>query len=292
MKLFYLILAHANLHQVDRMINALRHEHAEFLIHLDGRVPPDDIERSGFYGAPKVTVIKERYNITWGGYNMVRATLSLMKAACQKKEPGYLILLSGQDFPVKSPEVIYDFLLKNYGREYLEHFPLPDVRWSPYFGLDRMRFHWFIDALGLDASYEVYELQKNKDMTRPYFEDFPPYGGSQWWCITTECATYILKFLRSNRLYEEFFQTCLNPDEIFFNTLVLNSPFKEKTVNNNLKYIVWTGGPHPRILTMYDWEPIMQSENLWARKFDDVESASILDQLEKHINENSPTIIP
>lgn len=286
MKLFYLILAHTDLHQVDRMINALRHKHSEFFIHVDAKVPINEIRKYQFYNTPGITVVRNRYKINWGGYNMVRATLSLMKSASKKKETGYLILLSGQDFPIKSAAVIYDFFLKNYGREYLEYFPLPDPRWNMDNGLDRIRYHWLIDTMGLEKSMALYEFQKNNALIRPYFNEFPPYGGSQWWCITTECATYILKFLRCNQLYEEYFERCLIPDEIFFNTLILNSPFKENIMNNNLKYIDWRGTPHPCILTMEDWQYIVQSESLWARKFvDSGEGSNILDRLEKHINE-------
>jgi hypothetical protein len=285
MKLSYLILAHTNLRQVDRMINALRHEHSTFYIHFDSRVPNHEIRKHAFYDAPGVTIIRNRYKITWGGFNMVRATLSLMRAVCKKKETGYLILLSGQDFPIKSPAFIYDFLKMNYGQQYLEYFQLPDMKWSMNDGLDRIQFYWFIDSMGIDRSFELYEMQKEKDMKRPFFRNFPPYGGSQWWCITSECAAYILRFVRNNPKYEQFFEHCLIADEVFFNSVVLNSPFKENTVNDNLKFLDFEGTPHPRILTMDDWDIVTSSNKFWARKFVDGVSSDILDRLETHINE-------
>ena len=282
MKLSYLILAHKNLHHVDRMIKLLQHDHAEFYIHVDAKVETNEIRKYQFYNTPGITIIKKRYRVTWGGYNMVRATISLMKAACKKREPGYLILMSGQDFPIKSSGFIYNFLKEDYGREYLEHFPLPDPRWNLNAGLDRIKYYWFMDTIGPKGSGILYQMQKDNIEGRKFFEEFTPYGGSQWWCITDECAAYILKFLRQNPIYEEYFEHTFIPDEVFFNTLVLNSPFKINTTNNNLKYITTKKGENvfPSILTIDDWEILMESECLWARKFTDEKSSAILDRLE------------
>jgi len=291
MKLFYLILAHTNLPQVNRMINALQHEQAEFFIHFDVRVPLDEIRKCPFYNAPGVTILRNRHKINWGGYNMVRATLGLIRAACKKKEAGYLILLSGQDFPLKSTAFIYDFLKKDYGREYLEYFSLPSDNWALNNGLDRIQYLWFVDTIHIDDCFKLYEMQKYNEMSRKYFHELPPYGGSQWWCITTECADYLLRFLRNNPVYEEYFQYCFIPDETFFNTIIMNSPFKERTVNNNLKYIVWPGGgAHPLTFTLNEWDMLMQCDRLWARKFVDQGNSPILDRLEAHIGQASPVV--
>lgn len=287
MKLFYLILAHKNLPQVNRMINALRHSEAEFFIHFDARIPPGEIRKYPFFNAPDITIMRNRHKINWGGYNMVRATLGLIRAACKKKEPGYLILLSGQDFPIKSPAFIYDFLKKDYGREYLEYFALPSDNWALNNGLDRIQYLWFVDTIDINSCFKLYEMQKYNGMQRLYFHEVPPYGGSQWWCITTECAGYVLRFLRNNPVYEEYFQYCFIPDETFFNTIILNSPFKENTLNNNLKYIEWVGGAHPRIFTMNAWNDLMQSGKLWARKFIDQDGSPVLDRLEAYIGQVS-----
>jgi hypothetical protein len=269
------------------MINALQHQHAEFFIHVDAKVPINEIRKCRFYNTTGITVIRNRYKISWGGYNMVRATLSLMKAVCKKKETGYLILLSGQDFPIKSPSYIYDFLKRNYGREYMRYLSLPDPTWNMNMnnGLDRIKYYWFVDTIGIEDSRILYRMQKENLGERNFFHELQPYGGSQWWCLTSECASYMLKFLQHNRVYEEYFEHCFIPDETFFNTLVLNSPFSKNTVNDNLKYIVWNqiGDASPRLLTMEDWSFIVGSECLWARKFYDQESSRLMDRLETHV---------
>lgn len=292
MKLFYLILAHDNLPQLNRMINALRHQHVTFYIHIDARIPISEARKYEFYHSPDVKIIKTRYTIFWGGYNMVRATISLMKAVCKNKEAGYLALLSGQDFPLKPAAYIYDYLKADYGKQYVEYWTMPTDRWDHNGGLDRIRFHWFIDSIGLGGSFQLYKMQSALKMERPYFEEFPPYGGSQWWCITLECARYILKFLKHNPLYGEFFEHSFISDEIFFNTLIMNSPFSEKTVNNNLKYIDWHTGPAvPRVFSSEDWSALSQSDRLWARKFLDDGSSDILDRLEAHIGLANATTV-
>jgi hypothetical protein len=285
MKIFYLILAHDNLHQLNRMVFSLRHQHVEFYIHLDAKVPIVEARKYEFYHSPDVKIIKTRYKITWGGYNIVRATIGLIKAVCRKKEPGYLVLLSGQDFPIKPAAHIYDFLNAGYGKQYLQYFSLPHEPWLLNGGLDRIRFYWFNDTIGVPGSLQLYHLQSALNLVRPYFEEFSPYGGSQWWCITYECAIYILKFLKHNPLYAAYFEHSFISDELFFHTLIINSPFSEKTVNDNLRYIDWNDATaaHPRVFSSDDWPALSQSEMLWARKFLDDGSSDILDRLEDKI---------
>jgi hypothetical protein len=290
MKIFYLILAHTNLSQVNRMINALRHEQAEFYIHFDVRVPLAEIKQQPFFNRPGINISRTRHKINWGGFNMVRATLSMMRAVCKRKETGYLVLLSGQDFPIKSPVYIYNFLKENYGREYLEYWALPSPKWNMNNGLDRILYYWFIDTIGIDGSFVLYQMQQVNNLERSFFDEFTPHGGSQWWCITTDLAAYILKFLRFNKVYETYFEHAYISDETFFNTLILNSPFQENTVNNNLKLIDWRGSAHPHVFTMDDWPALMGSDKLWARKFVDNGNSTVLEHLEAHIGETS--IIP
>jgi hypothetical protein len=74
------------------------------------------------------------------------------------------------------------------------------------------------------------------------------------------------------------------PDEMFFQTLIMNSPFKEQTVNNNLRYIDWVNGPEaPRVLTSADLTSMVGSDRLWARKFSEEKDLFVLNEIEKMI---------
>lgn len=85
-------------------------------------------------------------------------------------------------------------------------------------------------------------------------------------------------------MYKEFYELTFIADEMFFHSIILNSPFKENVTNNNLRYIDWHKGPeYPRIFTSEDLKDILQSDRLWARKFSTGKDPLILDQLVKNI---------
>ena len=84
---------------------------------------------------------------------------------------------------------------------------------------------------------------------------------------------------------------------MFFQTVVLNSPFKtqcflfaecqsiEKPTNENkayLHYIDWSNHRKmPAVLTKHDFEILQQSSCFFARKFDIEKSKSLLDALDR-----------
>lgn len=268
MKVFYLIMAHHHFEQLDRMIDALQHPDARFIIHIDKKMNIRKLKPFGFLSANNCQLVKTRYTITWGGYNMIPATIALISAALKYKGKGYCVLLSGMDYPVKPPNDIMRFLSSNYGIEYMDYAPMPRKDWMDNGGMDRLDYYWFVDSMGLHDSRRMYKLQKKMDMKRPFFENFNLYGGSLWWCLTTECVEYVLKFVKVNDEYCNFFTHVLCPDEIFFNSIIANSQYGKKVQETNLRYIIWNNKPHPEVLTIDDYDKITSSDCLWMRKLD------------------------
>ena len=73
------------------------------------------------------------------------------------------------------------------------------------------------------------------------------------------------------------------PDEFLIPTIVMNSPFRDSIINDNFYYIDWSrGGSNPKTLTAEDFDKLMSSDKLMARKFDTQTDAKILDLLDHH----------
>lgn len=266
--LAYLILAHHKPDQVAGLIDSLDGDNTSFYIHFDAKSTIKDLSQSRFDGRKNVRILPSGLDVNWGGYNMVAATLELMRAAISQKR-GYLILLSGQDLPIRSNDQIRHFYKDNYGKQYIDYSPLPSSSWALNGGLDRISYYWFVDQVGKDASFKLYECQVRAGFKRPFFSGLVPYGGSQWWSLTMDCAGYILDFVRANKVFDDFMRYCLIPDELYFQNILLNSPFCSSVVDDNLRYIDWQSGPEsPRILRSDDFPKMMVSECLFARKFD------------------------
>lgn len=215
---------------------------------------------------------------------MISATVNLARTALsQSDERSYFILISGQDFPIKSNAYIHDFLNAGFGVEYIQNEPLPRKAWKLNGGLDRVNYKWFIDELGLKESHQSYLTQIQNKSLRKY--DFIPYGGSQWWCLTANCIKFILNLIQHDSLNTyHFFENSFIPDELFFQTAIMNSRFSAYVKNNNYRFINWTDGPnYPKIFTSQDYDQIMSSEKLFARKFDLSLDAEIIDRISREI---------
>jgi hypothetical protein len=80
-----------------------------------------------------------------------------------------------------------------------------------------------------------------------------------------------------------FFKHVLLPEELFFQTVLLSSPLASTVVNDHLRHIVWAGGGNPKTLTSSDYDAVVSSGKLFARKFDAEVDEAILDRLDAHI---------
>src|SRR5438093_10245571 len=75
-----------------------------------------------------------------------------------------------------------------------------------------------------------------------------PFGGAPYWCLARECVEYVHEFVARSPRFVRFFKYVNVPDELFFHTIVLNSPLRDTVVNDDLRYTEWrepevAGGP-------------------------------------------------
>nr|WP_295863765.1 beta-1,6-N-acetylglucosaminyltransferase [uncultured Chitinophaga sp.] len=283
MILNFLILVHQQPSQLERLVRLLDFPQARFFIHVDKKTDLKRFRPAVSHISSPVTFIRRRHNISWGGMEMVAATLDLIEAAVAPGEKGYFILLSGQDLPLKPVTAFYDYLEAHYGEEYLSFRRLPYSNWNMNGGLDRIEYYWFMDQLPPEENMRLYEAQKNAGMRRIFPFDINLFGGSQWWCLTNEAATYICDFLNVNPEYTDYFRHTFIPDESFFQTILLNGPFSGRVTGNNLRFMDWSGPEMPKVLTMDDYDRIMGSGCFFARKFDEERDITVVRKVERGI---------
>jgi glycosyltransferase involved in cell wall biosynthesis len=273
----YLILAHKNPNQLLRLVNALTANGVYFFIHIDKKM-----EESAFKSVianDNVVFCKNRKTVNWGGFSMIEATMELIGEMAEHIGfPDYVHLLSGQDFPLKSNKYIFNYFERNKGTNFVEYFTIPCSNWTNR-GLDRIKYKWDIDNRGFERTPEL----RNMNLLGP-ISDVTPYGGSQWWSLTGECVSDIFdKCKNGNELYEFYRYTSI-PDEMLFQTFLMNSKFKDTVKNNNLRKINWNSAVvSPKIWKIGDFEELNKSLRLFARKFDENEDNLILNKMETHL---------
>jgi len=289
MAIAYLILAHQNITQLAKLIDSLTLGNQNYcFIHFDlGNYSSSKIKQlRKTTSSDSWHVIRRKMHINWGGFNMIEATLALILEVLNFNKFKFerLSLHSGMDFPLKDNEEIENFFKENKEKQYIEFFKLPNSEnWFGNGGLDRVNYYWFIDDLGFTESYKLVRAQIMADAHKNHPEGIKRiYGGSQWFTITSECARYIIDYLNENSGIYHYFKYSYIPDEMFFQTILLNSKFKKQIVNDNLRMIDWpTGSKHPKIFETKDLNKIEESVKLFARKFDENVDSQIIQYLSR-----------
>jgi hypothetical protein len=282
MKIAYIIIAHKLPGQLVRLVKLLNTESVSFFIHVDKKTDDKTFlqMKEPLHAWKNVHFLKRRV-ANWGTFGQVQATLDGIQQALDLAPAfDYVILLTGQDYPIKSNEYISKFLEDGNGKSYLEYFSLPDDIWkNENGGLDRINF-WNLYFLGRPRKvFPRFDLPYRK-----FLRENRIFGGSAYWCLTRDCAKYINEYWRHNDHVRKFWKYVRIPDELFFQTALINSPFTDKIINDNFRYIVWRTTPHPEILSTQDYEQLLGSKNLFARKFDANVDSKVLDLIDLAIS--------
>lgn len=299
MNLACIISAHKNARQLARLIRALATATTTFFVHIDLGTPDPQYRQmrralATLEGEADVHFLK-RYRTPWGGFGLVRAAVAGLSAAVNLRERAfdYVVSLTGQDYPIRPNAEIHEELTRGGGRSFMVSWPLPFAKWRNG-GLDRFQCrHW--TALGRRFRLPVRAasgamrakapirraLNRMLPRARPFLEGFKPFGGGAFWWLARSHAEYALSYLRANPSYSRYFRHVSIPDEMFFQTLLLNSPVAAQIVNDDLRYVDWkVGGSHPRTLGREDLTRLIGSGRLVARKFDESADSVVLDMID------------
>jgi len=282
MKISYLIFVHKNFAQIQRLISNLNDEGVNFFIHISETGDAVYQEcTEGFADFPNVHFIKNRFKIWWGTFSLVDAILSSVREIVYSGvDYERLVLLSGQDYPIKSNEFIRSFFIRNSDKNYIEYFSLSAPnKWTNASG-------YFNDKQRIENYYFTYRSKvicipvKRK---LPY--SFTPYGGSLWWNLNKECIEYMIGFIENAHKFIDFMKHTYIPDEVFFQTLLLNSPMRSTIVNTDLRYINWekANPTPPAVLMSEDFDTLSASTALFARKFDMDHDPKIFDLVDQNL---------
>lgn len=282
MKVAFLMLCHKNPKQINLLLKALKHPQIDVFIHVDSKNENirEDIEKSdGVYLLPK----KDCVDVQWAQFSEVKATLNLLNAAISEGG-GYshYFLISGQDFPLKSIGKIVRFLNERKDENFIDcalikRFEKRNDIYFPRMVIGRRIWQKILKGIlvystgGWNQTFSI--IKRLKPANVQY------YFGSQWWCLNDAMVKWIYNFLENYPEYIKLFKHSLCPDECFFQTLVMNSPFAN-TTKPYLHYIKWEKGKSsPKTLTTIDYEELKKAEKLIARKFDINVDAEIIERL-------------
>lgn len=292
MKQAILITAYKNYDHLKKIISFFD-DSFELYIHLDRKssISPSDLEK--ITSSNIVKLITQKFPVNWGSFNHLRSILFLSEQALKNPELYYFHLISGQDFPIKKKADFRSFFYENRERDFIEFFKVPKADWANEQGLDRVQYYNFTDFLNYKIpvqkgySRKLIKLQKKIGVKRTIPPGMPQlFGGSTWWSLSRKSLNYIVQKSNEEKRVLKRFKYTLCSEEFYFQTVIMNSEYRSRIVNNNLRHIDWVSrnGNNPAILDETDLETIKNSDAFFARKFEYPISEGLYSRLEKEIN--------
>lgn len=283
MRVAHILMVHRSPAQLERLLTVMAHKDFDFYIHVDKKV---DIQPFEYLSKIKqVYFISNRTVCNWGGFSLVNAIMkSIDQVQASEVKYDFVNLLSAHDFPIKPVSFIHGLFSKNIG--------------SCFLSVDDADSDWCKEA---ESRYSQYHFPDNKfkgvfllerilnfiTPKRNFLSSFPKiYGGSKstWWTISYEAAIYLSNYFKQHPKLTRSLKYTWGCDEIIIATILMNSPFREKVVNENYRYIIFSGNDgHPDVLTINDYDNMTNSNMLFARKFDVAVDSKVLDKIQSDI---------
>lgn len=266
----YLIIAHNEFEILGRLLSMLDDKDNDIYLHIDKKVKEfDESSFRKFVCNSPLIFIENKVDVQWGNFSQIECELRLLEEAT-KQYHDYYHLLSGVDLPLKSQKEIHDFFDRHKGLEFVQ-FQQPKIDAESF---NRVaKYHFFakrkkriaekiLDRLCLSMQFWV-NRTKRSNLTYQ--------KGANWFSITHDLARFVVQ---NRSLIEKYFKYTICGDEMFLQTLVASSSFINKVVPNNycdnyenICYCIdWNRGS-PYVYREEDYEFLMASQQLFARKF-------------------------
>ena len=277
----YILLAHAAPRQLCRLVSTLDGSHASFLIHVDKRAP-DAVYREArreLAGNPRVSFLRRRPSRR-ATFALVDVPLDALETLRARDDAfDYAVLLSGQDYPIKPQSALLARLAENPDECFLHAFPIEDPERSEWPPAAAFRYRSWHPGFG------------NPRWRVPLGRRIPggrePFGGSMYWALPRIAVDYIAYVIEREPRLVKFFKHTFAPDEMFFQTILMNSPLRERVTTLSdpdcygLHYIDWHRGlERPETLRRDDVPKLASTAAFFARKFDMEVDAAILDVID------------
>lgn len=279
-RLAYLLQVHKNPVQLNKFIGQITAEGpSDIYIHIDkknvGAISP--LINSNC----NIKIMEESVDVRWGDISQVDATLCMLRSLKKsRRKYDFVCLKSGQDLKVRNG--LGTYLAGNKDKIFMPAKKIESGDQDTYFynmrwpGYLRARYDSMLhpNRILRAVLIRLYKRRVNlipNPIKLP--ENYSIYRGSQWFVIPGHVAEYIVDYLEKNPWYYEAFMNALAPDEYFFQTIIMNSPFAANIRCDNLTYIrsglSYRDSSHPVTLSMQDISEIERSGKFFARKFDE-----------------------
>lgn len=236
----YLLLTHNYSKVLEILVRMIDDERNDIYIHIDKKTKISYAHLIAQHVSKSKVFFVKRIRTYWGHISMVKAEYSLFQTAFENGPYLYYHLLSGNDLPIKSQNIIHSFFDNHQGEEFVS------LRVCDDYSLKRIHTRLLFPVRGL-CSNEVWIGQKINGalnlITSVYSsllrkagylnEGFSVYyTGSQWASLTNRAVVILLE---NKRKVLRCFKFTFCPDEFYKQTVLY---YAMKTTSNSSDPIV------------------------------------------------------
>lgn len=290
MTVVYIVISHRNPEQVVRLVRVLREgPSARVLVRHDPRgerLQGEEIEAAG--GEP----VEDRLKSRWGGWSHLRLIVCCVREAVARHDPDWVLVLSGQDYPLRPlADIETD----------LDNSPA-DARLGSVRQVETDRPAIGDDEFYLRCRYRHYARPRVFPSSLPrsirpfvYARDLPPligvrrndpaplaYFASADWLTLGRAGIRAVLAASENRRLTRHFRRVAVPSESFFASVLLADPSLIVERDNRRFSPFADGAAHPDTLASGDYHRLLASGADFARKFDTARDPHVLDLLDEH----------
>jgi hypothetical protein len=266
-----------------------------------------------------VTVRPTRAPAGWGNRAQLDAVLDSLRAL-ENKPFDWLIVISGQDYPVRPMAELEHLLVQTEHQlfvrldedetvaepptrrdewTFLHDRYLRQYRWVPQ--------HWWSclspqlqRVLSGAAKVSVQTLSRSKWLrvqrrprgfapglgvaarAHPFSDTRPCRKGSDWFALSRPVFDDLMQETRESAELVAYFRRTYIPTESFVHTLLLPK-WEPMNSGSNLQFVRFRPNrAHPDVLTDDDWDDLVGSAEFFARKFDP-EDLELLDRIDREL---------
>lgn len=265
----YIITAYKNPEYLIHLVDSITERKDEVYIHIDAK---SDIRIADLsFENPEHVHVYKLYKINWGSYNHLRAIIYLLRQVNNSSD--YVHIISGQDILIRNKEE-FDEKFKNCNQAFMSCSSVDDVNMNVRQRLEgynlfpnsdsRLLRYRIINRLMRGLRHVV--KRESKVCQIGEFENV--YKGVVWSSLPYEQVAYVLNYIDVHPEFLAKLKHTLIPEEFFFQTILMNSRYRDMLVADPLRYTLWQSkhGSIPAILDESDYNGIVSSNCFFARK--------------------------
>lgn len=222
--LVFLILAHDDPRHLERLCRALA-PHPVY-VHLDAKAGPLELDLP-----PNAHLLEERFEVHWAGFEMIEATLALIRRAEADGLGQHNVLLSGRCYPIRPVGEFAGHLARMPDKDLIQIVPIDrESELRNQIGR-RWRLRPFVShaarqrvpVLRIVDDFARKVVNRISRMAGRSFDGeiapFKPHHGSQWWALTERSLREVLAGIAAHPGLAAAYRSTFAPDEMFLQTV-------------------------------------------------------------------------